>query len=428
MLRLLYLSDIHFKEPGCLNSRIDLASNDRKHLLDDLEDIVKKSKKSIDAIVVTGDITFKAHSDEFGAATKWLKEIADRNAIDESKIFVVPGNHDVDRSVADNDVITSFRDSLSRQQEPKKNDSFLRSLQQDRTQELLLEPMQNYNHFAKQYSCEIDLPNKAFWTHYLPIDDKYQLCLNGLTTTFFSCSKDNNRTLYLGEFQAYIEQKKGTVNLAMFHHPKDWLDDGDKFEDLLTDNAEIWLSGHKHRQRYTADDRYLDLPSAAVNPSIWESELSGYNIIDISVSEPDEHAYLDLSVMMRMLQEAPKQYIAKKTHNKEDVLTHRIRIPKVTEFRSNHSSNVLTPTIQIVTKNEVADKYDKDTSEFKNLTNRIWGLQASKRLGVFASLSIEVESDPLTDEEGFMRQALERVQKENLLDDFEMLIIEQEKV
>ena len=428
MLRLLYISDIHFQEPGCLNSRTDLASNDRKLLIEDLEDIVKKSGKNIDAIVVTGDITFKAHVDEFETAAKWLKKIADNNGIDEYKIFVVPGNHDVDRAIADNEVLTSFREKLYREQEPQKNQSFFNSLQNSRTKSLMLEPMQNYNDFATKYGCDIELPAKPFWTKHIPIDDKYQLCLNGLTTTFFSSSTDDLRTLYLGEFQAYLERETGIVNLAMFHHPKDWLGDGDKFDDLLADNAHIWLSGHKHRQRYTTDNRYLDLPSAAVNPSVWEPGLSGYHNIDISVSEFDTYASLDLAVMMRTLQETPKQYVAKMTHEKEAILRHSIRIPKVTNTISQKMEPVIESTALVTPKDETDDECVGNILEFKNLAKRVWGLQASKRRSIFSMLNIEVEPDPMTDEEGFIRQALEKIKDENLLYDFEQLIIEQEKV
>jgi predicted MPP superfamily phosphohydrolase len=423
VLRLLYLSDIHFREPECLNSRMDVASKDRKLLIDDLEEIIQATGKSIDAIVVTGDITFKANPVEFDTAEKWLQEIADKNGIDKSKIFVVPGNHDVDRTIADHAVNTAFRDGINRLEEPAKHQRFLDTLKDEKTQKLILEPMENYNQFAKQYDCNIELPNKPFWTHYLNINDKYQLCLNGLTTTFFSSSADELNSLYLGESQAYIEKKKGIVNLAMFHHPKDWLGDGDEFDDLLADNVQIWLSGHKHRQRYTTDGRYLDLPSAAVSPSVWEPGLPGYNIIDISVSEDVEHANLELSIMMRMLQGTPKQYVAKKTHEREDLLIHTIKIPKANDLIPKHINLSPKPN----TGNSSSENVCGDTSDFKNLASRIWDLQMSKRMSIFKALKLEVDCNPLTNEEGFIRQALEIIKNNNLLGELESLIIEQEK-
>ena len=423
MLRLLYLSDIHFREPECLNPRTDLASNDRKLLINDLKDIIRETGKRVDAIVVTGDISFKAHKSEFDTATNWLKELADINRIDESKIFVVPGNHDVDRSVADDYLLTSFREMLNGMPEPQKKLHFTRSLQNEDTKNLILRTMQNYNQFAKQYGCEIELPDKPFWTHYLSINDKYKLCLNGLTTTFISSSSDDTNKLYLGESQAYLDAKDGIINLAMFHHPKDWLSDGDKFEDLLAENAQIWLSGHKHRQRYITDDRYLDLPSAAVSPSEFEPGLSGYNIIDISVKEFEGHAELELSVMMRMLQESPKQYIAKKTHKKEDILIHSIKIPKSEHPISNDSNECLSSDIKIDVFEEMSNK----ASEFKNLVNRIWDLQMSKRISIFKALGLGVDSYTLTNEEAFVREMLEKIKNDNLLERLELLIIEQEK-
>lgn len=428
MLRLLYLSDIHFEEPDCTNPRMDLASTDRDRLINDLQKIVETTGQNIDAILVTGDITYKAHTDEFSTAALWLKKIADSNEIDESRIFVVPGNHDVNRQTADSHIINSIRERLDRQVEPAKNQLFLQNIKDEQSKEFILKPMQNYNEFAKQYGCDLELPQKPFWTKYISIDDKYKLCLNGLTTTFFSNKDDTPGSLYLGQFQAYFEQKAGTINLAMFHHPKDWLNDGDAFDDLLSDNAQIWLSGHKHRQRYVADNRYLDLPSAAVNPSIWEAGTPGYNIIDISVCELGGEANLDIAVMMRTLQETPKQFVAKKTFDGKDILEHRIKIQKVADINKQQTEAIKSPVANVLIKKETYEKGENDKSVFKNLTSRVWNLQASKRLSVFSELDIEVKPDLLTNEDEFTRQALEIIKNKNLLDDFEKLIIEQEKI
>jgi 3',5'-cyclic AMP phosphodiesterase CpdA len=93
LLRLIHLSDIHFKSPDCLDPRFDIDTSDRDLLAKDLDRIAAETKKNIDAILITGDITFKASEDEFETATIWIKKLADKFGIDDSCVFVVPGNH-----------------------------------------------------------------------------------------------------------------------------------------------------------------------------------------------------------------------------------------------------------------------------------------------------------------------------------------------
>jgi DNA repair exonuclease SbcCD nuclease subunit len=54
----------------------------------------------VDAILVGGDIAFKGHPDEYAPAAAWLHELADQVGCSRNRIYVVPGNHDVDRTIA----------------------------------------------------------------------------------------------------------------------------------------------------------------------------------------------------------------------------------------------------------------------------------------------------------------------------------------
>jgi predicted phosphodiesterase len=425
LLRLIHLSDIHFKSPDCLDPRFDIDTSDRELLAKDLDRIAAETKKNIDAILITGDITFKASEDEFETATIWIKKLADKFGIDDSCVFVVPGNHDVNRTTADKSLIKRHRTGLLSENEPKRHDSFIKAIRDLECHNVLMDPMKAYNQFAKQYGCNLSLPENPFWSKSINIDEKYTLCINGLTTTFFSNKEDKKNSLYLGAFQANFPVEPGIVNLAMFHHPKEWLIDGDKLEDMLSDNAQIWLSGHEHRQRYKANSRYIDLPSAAVNPSKYDPGASGYNIIDLTVTEQEDKAILNIKVMLRYLQDSPKRYIARKTHEDLETLEHNINIPL--------SPIKLTESVDIVTIGEsTLDNEDQDSVPTSlsinqsNLAGRLWALDNSQRRSIITKLALNFSFDPLNDEENYVLQALTEINKNNLTSNLETLINEKE--
>lgn len=77
-MRLLHLSDIHFRAPECLSPRGDRDVPFRSRLEADLLELCTKDGIAVDAILVGGDIAFKGHPDEYKAAKDWLLRVAVR--------------------------------------------------------------------------------------------------------------------------------------------------------------------------------------------------------------------------------------------------------------------------------------------------------------------------------------------------------------
>ena len=74
-LLLLHLSDIHFHEPYCLDTDSDTDYPVRVALLNDIEELVK-DLGNVDAILISGDIAQKGHTDEYETAKAWLADVA----------------------------------------------------------------------------------------------------------------------------------------------------------------------------------------------------------------------------------------------------------------------------------------------------------------------------------------------------------------
>lgn len=103
VIRLVHLSDIHFTA-----SKEGLARRNRSLRHDLLNDLkkVKSTLGSAQAVLVTGDIAFTGHPDEYAVARSWLDEVCDACGVPKSAVLCVPGNHDVNRELWVRPIVT----------------------------------------------------------------------------------------------------------------------------------------------------------------------------------------------------------------------------------------------------------------------------------------------------------------------------------
>ncbi len=252
-LRILHLSDIHFKEPDCHNLDTDPEHPVRKALVNNIRDRVE-TLGSIDAILVSGDIAFKGHPEEYNVAYEWLKGICDVSGCHPKSIFTVPGNHDVDRNAASEKDVLRVRGLIEASQSgPERDQRMHDTLLDVSAGSELYVPMKNYNRFAASFDCDL-FPKRPFWIAELPLAPGWVLKMHGLTSTFLSGPEDDVKGgLYLGAFQRSFSPDDGVVHLVIQHHPPSWLEDGEELEDSL-DNCVLHLMGHRHLTRHRATD------------------------------------------------------------------------------------------------------------------------------------------------------------------------------
>ena len=95
MLRILLLSDIHFLYCEEHQDRYRLL---RQALLNEMDNYAKNN--SIDALIICGDIAFSGQETQYNIAEKYFEEILNKFSSNEKRplVFVVPGNHDIDRN------------------------------------------------------------------------------------------------------------------------------------------------------------------------------------------------------------------------------------------------------------------------------------------------------------------------------------------
>ena len=423
MIRLLHISDIHFRAPNCLDERIDRDSRIRDLIVNDAKEFVIKTGMSVSAILVTGDIAFKASAEEFSTASVWLKKLAKEVGADLENVYVVPGNHDVNRGTGDKFNVKAVRNEILNSNGEERVGKFLNALQDQDASNTLMEPFAAYNEFSAQYECSIS-PSKPFWQNSIPFCPRYKLILNGLTSTFFSGSNDAKANLYMGEFQANLHIADGEINLAMFHHPYDWLEDGDRVEDYLTNRSQIRLVGHKHRQRVQSDHTGVLFSAAAANPSRNEHGYEpGYNILDLSISENDDSALLSIAAHLRVLQDTPEIFLPKMKTATKDVWEYEFDIPL-----SKVEIEEKIPPLR-VDKPEIKDKLGEvnvtppnQEGNNRRLVYRFWNIAESARRDIIGQLDLLSEDEKVLHRIDKYEIALAKVRELELKDKFIELI------
>jgi predicted MPP superfamily phosphohydrolase len=109
-LRILHISDLHMKgprerEPWGRRRVLDAAWNDNLATL--LQD------GPIDLVCFTGDAAHSGEPDEYAAATEFFTGLLERLRLTRDFLFVVPGNHDIQRNV-EKEVWTQLREVVPR--------------------------------------------------------------------------------------------------------------------------------------------------------------------------------------------------------------------------------------------------------------------------------------------------------------------------
>lgn len=434
-MRLLHLSDIHFREPGCLNPHTDPELAYRTRLSRDLVQIC--GDQPVDAILVGGDIAFKAHPDEYTAATDWLLALANQCSCPEDRIFAVPGNHDVDRGICKNSkTVSNAQSAIARAQPHHKEATFRGQLEDADAGHSLFKPLTAYNAFASPFGCYINA-SKPYWTYSLGLGPGVTLRIYGLTSTLISGLDDRDDApgrLYLSPLQTVLNPEPDVLNLVMSHHPPNWFVDAIEVEGAVNDRAALQLFGHEHLQRCTRTPEYVRFSAGALHPDRYELGWKpGYNLIDLSVGGEGQDRVVRIQAQVRQLQKNPEQFIPLKSPQGRDVWVADIAFPA-------HARRFVRPGLvdaEVVASASAAPPAPApvpaasppgvamSSPSTKGLVFRFWRLTVSQRRNLALRLNLITPADMAVPEEERYDKALslaaERGQLEELAGEVDKL-------
>lgn len=329
---LLHLSDIHFRR-GVMGTAMDPDLTLRNEIVLDVE---KQSGQlgKVDAVLLSGDIAYGGHSEEYQFALHWLERLCSVCGCSPSNVFMCPGNHDVNRTtVSKSRLISALHLQIKAAEDDLTHDNLLRDLlTAPDSGPLLYEPIANYNLFAQSTFCDISPPDRTIATRDLILNDGSTLRLSGFNSALISSTTDVRGQLAVDPACYQLIREQGVEHLVMCHHPFEWLRGGPRLRDHLNDLARLQLFGHEHTNRIELNRDYVRLAAGAVHPDRAEPEWEpGYNIINLQVVGTGTDRQLEVRVHVRVWQVAPGLFRAKLDRHEDPV------------FRSTIPLNPWTP-------------------------------------------------------------------------------------
>ncbi|MEI8288166.1 MAG: metallophosphoesterase [Verrucomicrobiota bacterium] len=268
-ITILHISDLHAKlsEKDKLQTRVNALFDD-----------IYRQNLTIDLLTFTGDIAFSGKKEEYELANEILFEpLLKRFQVSQKKVVLIPGNHDVDRSLIDAMEESGLRKSLTTSEIAggvfKENKYSSKRLA-------------GYYEFLKTRSNH---PAGQF-THHSQSIQGFDIGVAGLNSAW-RCSGDKDRgKLFLTHEQVNIAADaldKCALRIALIHHPLDWFHPGEKeiLEDLKR-RFEIILTGHLHtsvsieEQTTAYNSLFLTVPAIYAG-----AHGDGYNIYRINIED-----------------------------------------------------------------------------------------------------------------------------------------------
>lgn len=248
---ILHISDLHFGYDENLQTK-----DDRKKALDCLADRITNLDKSWHPkyICITGDIGYRGGSDDYELAAEWLGAFLTKLSLPFVSVFMCPGNHDVNRSIAEK------HGRPSRSEEADKMLSLPVSSH-------FSDIFSNYIAFQKNTEIpEYEVGSDEGAGCYLygvrrPGDGIRFICCN---SCWYSKNDEDRRKLWIGapllrslDSRGLISKRSDsqTIDIALIHHPKEWLADLEYMTqgrhrvaafDYLARMTQIVLTGHTH--------------------------------------------------------------------------------------------------------------------------------------------------------------------------------------
>ncbi len=271
MLRILLLSDIHFIH--CEDDENEYRSLETAFV--EAMDEVRESG-GLDHILICGDIANKGFTEEYVKAEDFLKRVFEHLECDDekTKVYVVPGNHDINRGVNKEERLELRPTLLSLDTA----DNYIYNAKHNETDKLKLiySPFSAFHKFANAHSSLdgiaegilSEAPNfndKGFRKEVqLGIINDYIIKLHCLNSALLCDENDVNdpNNIKYGEHKLYIpkyaynpDTPSTTVNISMMHHPHAWFYNEKDLTQEFDRKFKIQLYGHVHTQSiYQAEE------------------------------------------------------------------------------------------------------------------------------------------------------------------------------
>jgi 3',5'-cyclic AMP phosphodiesterase CpdA/energy-coupling factor transporter ATP-binding protein EcfA2 len=251
----MHLSDLHVLQE---NWEQDIVLG---ALLRDLPGLLEAIDRRPQLLFVTGDLAARAKKEEYDGVTELLARLCELLGLERSAVFMVPGNHDVERGRISSAAIRDHQALLKL--EPSRLHTQVGELigDADTFRVLYGKRLAEYCEFTRRFggiarSVGIDEP----WRSDVVMISGVAVGVASICTAWSSGSFKDEHTrdadkgkLILGERQvrelvAELESSGAALRIALMHHPSSWLCAAEErsLRALLRTEFDLVLHGHDH--------------------------------------------------------------------------------------------------------------------------------------------------------------------------------------
>lgn len=290
----LHLSDFHARKRDNWDAR-----QITDELVHDLKTMQKDKGLRPDFIFFTGDLAYGAvggenMADQYQLVRNFLEAVrtAFQPEIPIRDIYLVPGNHDIDRGEITPDQTTWLRNPD--RQLPEILDAIRDGKKQWRT---WMDRLTNYRNFLTSYGLLHLSPDdpRLLWADSREIHD-VRVGIAGLNSAWSCADREDKAKLWLGaEWQiAEVKKRIGPVDFAfvLIHHPGNWLTAHEDPSAMrrLKQEFEIVLHGHEHQDWVESnDDGKLVVSAGACYECSWMNNGYSFGYFDLDSRQGGIH-------------------------------------------------------------------------------------------------------------------------------------------
>lgn len=264
----LHLSDIHFHpKTGWRDGHA------RQELLEFLQEGFRNDTLPRPHLVFcTGDIAFGETSDaplkkQYETATKFFNELLTCCSLPRERLFMVPGNHDVNRKEISSDQQARL---IEMARNPREHVDAInqRFASRSKDHRSAMERLQEYGQFVQGYRPELHQEDYHLYALQLEVEG-IRVGVAGFNSAWSCAGPEDDRHVWLAgqwQFNFMAEGLRGAdLKIGLIHHPFDWLNEAEhhEAEQRASKDLHFLLHGHTHTAWVRPTDNCVQVAAGA---------------------------------------------------------------------------------------------------------------------------------------------------------------------
>jgi predicted phosphodiesterase len=290
----LHISDLHFLEKN------DWRNNSVLQKLREDVDVLRKQGLGIDLVFCTGDIGFGETSKEpltvqYAVAKDVFKQVLELCELPNERLFLVPGNHDIDRKKVLKSQTAYLRGStltpdLVNQMFTERDNEITRAL----------ERLEQYRQFVLGSYPHLAISDASGFGGVVSVNDLV-ISITGLNSAWTCADEKDIGALWLaGEAQMHeckkaidtlLAGRTANLKIALIHHPISWLNplEALQLRGHIQNEYDFLLHGHTHDAWVVETTKPYHIVIAAGAATAETDAEFGYNISQIQNHSANVH-------------------------------------------------------------------------------------------------------------------------------------------